>query len=811
MSAATARQPRTGRLFRFPASGPFPDPSPMSPDLYEKLGQFYLGREVDTAGQPRPELLLYDSSNLTTHGVCVGMTGSGKTGLCIALLEEAAMDGIPALIVDPKGDLGNLLLTFPEMRGDDFAKWASEEDARKAGQTAEEFGAAEAEKWKRGMAEWGQTPERIATLRKKCDIAIYTPGSTAGRQLSILRSFAAPGPDIADDAELLAERVQSTTAGLLGLLGLDPDPLRSREFSFLSAILQDAWRQGRSPDLAALIASVQNPPFDRIGVLPIDEFYPAKQRLDLAMALNNLLASPGFATWREGEPLEIARLLHTPEGKPRLAVLSIAHLSDAERMFFVTTLLEEVIAWMRRQPGTPSLRALLYMDEIFGFLPPVANPPSKGPLLLLLKQARAFGLGLLLATQNPADLDYKALANCGTWFIGRLQTDRDKMRVLEGLESASAGGGANRTQLNELLNALGKRIFLLNSVHLPAPVLFTTRWTMSYLRGPLTREQIRQLTDAAGRPTEDAPASATESAASAQATPEPPAAEAGVWQLAFDEPARVLHPHLGFRTHATFSSKRPAAEAVADVLIAVPFGADARPVWTQARVVGTPAQVHPPVPHGGALYAAAPAPALTAQAHVGWLVEGRSALDGRLEIPVFRAGRTMGAPFESESDFQHRLEQAAREERDEAVRRLRQKFAAKTEAASRKIERAREALAKKENTARTTQVQTAISIGTSIFGALFGKKASGIGHIGRASTAARGANRAIKESTDAGLAREKLTAAEQEAAALADELEAQIAALPSPATVGDSARETLRLKLDPGTLRLESSGILWLA
>ena len=312
----------------------------MTPEVYEKLGQFYLGREVGPDNKPTDDLLLYDSSNLPTHGVCVGMTGSGKTGLCLALLEEAAMDGIPALIVDPKGDLGNLLLTFPQMRGEDFAPWVNEEDARKAGVSMEEFAATEAEKWKNGLAEWGQDPERIAALREKADIAIYTPGSNAGIPLSILRSFAAPDLTVAEDAELLAERVQSTTAGLLGLLGIDADPMKSREFSLLSAILTDHWKKGESPDLAGLIASVQKPPFEKIGVLPLDEFYPPKQRMDLVMALNNLLASPGFATWREGEPLDIASLLHTPEGKPRLAVLSIAHLSDPERMFFLTTLLE---------------------------------------------------------------------------------------------------------------------------------------------------------------------------------------------------------------------------------------------------------------------------------------------------------------------------------------------------------------------------------------------------------------------------------------------------------------------------------------
>ena len=778
----------------------------MSPDIYEKLGLFYLGREMGPDGRATDTPLLYDSSSLTTHGVCVGMTGSGKTGLCIALLEEAAMDGIPALMIDPKGDLGNLLLTFPQMSGEDFAPWVSEEDARKAGVSPAEFGAAEAAKWKAGLAEWGQTPERIAALREKADLAIYTPGSNAGIPLSILRSFEAPGPSIADDAELLAERVQSTTAGLLGLLGIDADPLKSREFSLLSAILQNAWQRGESPDLAGLIAAVQNPPFDQIGVLSLDDFFPPKQRMQLVMALNNLLASPGFATWREGEPLDIAKLLHTPEGKPRLAVLSIAHLSDAERMFFVTTLLEEVIAWMRRQPGTPSLRAILYLDEIFGYLPPIANPPSKGPLLLLLKQARAFGLGLLVATQNPADLDYKALANCGTWFIGRLQTDRDKQRVLEGLESASAGRGADRAALHDMLNQLGKRVFLLNSVHLPAPVMFSTRWTMSYLRGPLTRDQIRLLMAPARAEIPPPPPLPREPAAAASA--EPPTAEAGVWQLVAPEPATQLHASLGCKIRATFASRRPVAEATAEILLAVPVGADGKPSWKHARAVCDLSDATPPVAHGGALFSPPPATLLTAASHQTWQQEARTQLGEGIEVTVFRSGPITGAPFETDGDFRIRLEQAAREQRDEAVRRLRDKFAAKTKSASQKVARAQEAVARQQSQARAAQMQTAISVGTSVLGALFGKKASGLCHLSRAGTAARGATRAMKESSDVGTAQERLTAALEEAAALEAELEDQIAHLTPPAP---APPETLRLKLVPATLRLESSGILWTA
>ncbi len=785
----------------------------MNSSIYEKLGQFYLGCEMEPDGKRSDRPLLYDSRDMTTHGVCVGMTGSGKTGLCLALLEEAAMDGIPALIVDPKGDLGNLALTFPQMRGEDFAPWINEEDARKAGVNMEAFAEREAEKWKAGLADWGQTPERIAALREKADIAIFTPGSTAGIPLSLLRSFAAPDKSLTDDPELLAERIQSTTAGLLALLGIDADPLRSREYSLLAAILQDAWSKENSPDLAELISLVQNPPFATIGVLALEDFFPAKQRTGLILALNNLLASPGFSAWREGQPLDIASLLHTSTGKPRLAILSIAHLSDAERMFFVTTLLQELIAWMRRQPGTPSLRALFYMDEIFGYLPPIANPPSKGPLLLLLKQARAFGLGLLFATQNPADLDYKALSNCGTWFIGRLQTDRDKQRVLEGLESASAGAGANRTALTSLLEGLGKRIFLLNSIHLTAPVTFQTRWTMSYLRGPLTRDQIRTLTDPIRPavsienepPTRERAATTDDIATS----PEPPTVESGIWQLVTDATATTLFPSLGFKARATFSSRRPIADATADVLISIPLGPKDSPAWKNAVVAGSFDAAKSPVAHGGALFADAPVALLSTASHGTWKMDARQQLEDSLEITVLRFDKTIGTPFENEIDFRRRLEQGAREQRDAEVHRLREKYATKSSAAAAKIARLRETVAQQQSQATAAKLQTAISFGTTILGALFGGKKLGVGNITRAGTAARGVTRVMKESSDVGTAQERLAAAQADAEAIENEIQSLLANIPSPSDVASIPVETLRLKLAPATLRIESSGILW--
>src|SRR5215210_5174222 len=449
---------------------------------FEKLGVFYLGRPKTKEG-----LLLYDSKDLVTHAVCVGMTGSGKTGLCITLLEEAAIDGIPAIIIDPKGDLCNLLLTFPNLAPEDFAPWVEE------GVDA----AQQAQLWKDGLAKWGEDGERIKRLRDAADFRIYTPGSNAGLPVSILKSFVAPPETIRQDNEALAERINTTVTSLLALIGIDADPVRSREHILLSNILNHEWIAGRDLDIAGLIQKVQSPPITKVGVMDLDSYFPAEDRFELAMSLNHLLASPSFASWMEGESLDVAKFLHTESGKPRHSIFSIAHLSDAERMFFVSLLLNQVLGWMRTQSGTTSLRAILYMDEIFGYFPPVANPPSKLPLLTLLKQGRAFGLGVVLATQNPVDLDYKGLSNTGTWFIGRLQTERDKRKVMEGLEGAAAGSGKrfDKGRMEQVLAGLGNRVFLMNNVHEDEPVVFESRWCLSYLRGPLTRAQIKTLMD----------------------------------------------------------------------------------------------------------------------------------------------------------------------------------------------------------------------------------------------------------------------------------------------------------------------------
>ncbi len=460
----------------------------------DTIGSFYLGKLVDPVTEKTTDkFLLYDSKNLTTHAVCVGMTGSGKTGLGIAVLEEAALDKIPAIIIDPKGDLTNLALTFPDLSAEEFFPWIDHAQAEKLGMTDQEYASFLAKTWSDGLLSSFENKQRIKKLKESVDIVIYTPASNAGIPLSILSSFKAPPENIRTDKEFMRERVLSLTSSLLGLLGIDADPIKSREHILISAILDKAFENGKDLEIANLIQQIQEPDFDKLGALDIETFFPRKERTALAVRLNALLASKSFQAWVTGEPLEIKDLLYTKEGKPKLSILSIAHLGDKERMFFVTLLLNEFIIWMRREPGVSSLKAILFMDEIFGFFPPIAMPPSKLPMLTLLKTARAFGVGIFLSTQNPVDLDYKGLSNCGTWFIGKLQTERDKQRILEGLRIASNGEFSTES-LDKMISSIKKRVFIMRSIYEKEPLIFETRWTMSYLKGPLTLSQIQSLT-----------------------------------------------------------------------------------------------------------------------------------------------------------------------------------------------------------------------------------------------------------------------------------------------------------------------------
>ena len=457
--------------------------------------EFYLGRRVDPeTSDVTKEAYTYDPDDLTTHAVAVGMTGSGKTGLCLDLMEEAALKGLPAILIDPKGDITNLLLHFPDMLPEDFKPWINADDARRDGLSIDQAAIDTATLWKNGLADWGIESDRIRRLKDSVDRAVYTPGSTAGKPISILASLKAPQLDWQSNQEVLLEQIEGTVTALLSLIGMDDiDPISDPEHILLSRIIADAWAAGTDIGMGELIMQSQNPPFDKLGFFSVDQFFPKKKRMALAMKLNSIVAAPSFQPWISGEPLDIQSLLYGTDGKPKHSIFYIAHLGEAERMFIVTLLYSAIETWMRSQSGTTSLRALVYFDEIFGYLPPTANPPSKKPMLRMLKQARAFGVGMVVATQNPVDIDYKGLSNAGTWFIGRLQTERDKERLLDGLQGAS-DGQFDRSASDKMLSGLGKRVFLVNNVHQRSgPELLQTRWAMNYMAGPMTRNQIPGL------------------------------------------------------------------------------------------------------------------------------------------------------------------------------------------------------------------------------------------------------------------------------------------------------------------------------
>ena len=482
------------------------------------MADFLLGGQIDPATHQRTaQLTTVASGDFTTHGVIVGMTGSGKTGLGIVLVEEALTAGIPTLLIDPKGDLTNLCLTFPQLAAGDFQPWVNEGDAAKAGQSVPDFAAAQAKAWADGLSGWSISPDRIAALRNNVTFTIYTPGSNAGVALNIVGSLQVPAG--VNDPEVTGDEIEGFVSGLLSLVGIDADPLSSREHILLSNLILNEWNAGRSLDLSTLVGKIQDPGIRKLGVFELDQFFPPKDRMALAVRLNGLLASPSFGAWMTGPPLDIDSMLETSDGKPRCAIVTTAHLSDQERQFVTTLILSKLVTWMRKQSGTTDLRVLLYMDEVAGYLPPTAMPPTKKPIMTLMKQARAFGVGVVLSTQNPVDVDYKALSNAGTWMIGRLQTDQDKQRLLDGMSAAS--GGVDVNEVGNTIAGLAKREFVLRRAGKDHPEVFTTRWAMSYLRGPLTRDQIATLM--AGQKTADTlpPPSASTAAATPATTSAP--------------------------------------------------------------------------------------------------------------------------------------------------------------------------------------------------------------------------------------------------------------------------------------------------
>jgi hypothetical protein len=795
---------------------------------YEKLGVFYLGKRIDPAtAAVTDEPILYDSKDLTTHAMCVGMTGSGKTGLCLSLIEEAAIDGIPVLAIDPKGDLGNLLLTFPQLRAADFAPWIDPDEAARKGRSVDQHAEATAKTWRDGLAQWGQDGDRLRRLREAADFAIFTPGSQAGLPLSLLKGFAAPPEALVQDREAFTGRVQAATSGLLALLGIDADPLRSREHIYLSNVLDHCWRQGKDLELPDLIRALQEPPFQRIGVMDVESVFPGKDRFALAMALNGLLASPSFAAFGEGEPLDVQRLLWNEAGKPRVSIVSIAHLPDDQRMFFVTLLLNEVVAWMRQQAGTSSLRALIYMDEVFGYLPPTANPPSKLPLMTLLKQARAFGVGVTLATQNPVDLDYKALSNMGTWFLGRLQTERDKLRVLDGLEGASAQTGAkfDRGAVDRILSGMQGRTFLLHNVHDDGPVLMHTRWALSYLRGPMTRahiELVMRERKAATKPA--APELRQGVAAAASGSAVPKGAAAGVRPVLPDgivqrfQAARralgagetlVYRPALFATGVLHYQAAKEGIDLWRELGVVAPLQAqvDANP-WDDDGVVFAEQQIDcDDGPDERATFAALPTAAAQPKAYAAWakLLKDELYRTQTLTLSHCPALKQSGKAGEREGDFRARLGLLLREQRDLAVTKLQQTFQPKLERLRERRRNAEQVVDQQKSQRRGAGLGAVMQVGTSILGALFGRRKV----TTSVTSAIKSASRVGSEHGDVRRAQEDVEALLQQEQQLERECQdaiAQVQAQLDPAAIVLEQKELPPKKADT---KVEEVVLLW--
>jgi len=795
---------------------------------FEKLGIFYLGKEYDLDEKRlKDELVLYKSKDLTTHAVIIGMTGSGKTGLGIGIIEEAAIDNIPVIAIDPKGDLGNLALTFPQLRGEDFLPWVNVHEAADKGMTAEEYAKMQADLWRKGLSEWGQDEKRIERFRNAANVKIYTPGGSAGLGVSLLRSFDAPSREIINDKDAYRDRVDITTNSLLTLLGFNADPFTSREYILISNILEHTWSMGKNLDLANLISAIQKPPIDKIGVMDVDSFYPPKERFSLAMMLNSLLASPGFKAWLEGEPLDINRFLYDRNGKPTVSIFSITHLSESERMFFVTMLLNEILTWVRSQPGTGSLRAILYMDELFGYLPPISNPPSKAPLLTLLKQARAYGLGLVLSTQNPGDIDYKALSNAGTWFIGRLQTERDKERVLAGLEGAAAGGKFDRNRTEQILAGLGRRIFYLHSVHDDEPVIFSTRWVLSYLSGPLTREQIALLTStetvyeqpqASDENISQKPnygafnESRTDTLKTAPPVLSPQIKQVYLPATGIDPKNIVYVPSVIGAADVLYSNAKLGVAVSKSYTMLAPLHEGPVPLdWREAEQMEINLRDLDSGPVEGANYASFPDTASNASSYEDWKKLLTQFIRTNLSLKLFYSPtlKTVSEPGEDERDFRIRIQHLAHERRDEALDAIRNKYASKFDMLEERHRRAKQEVDRQNALAAQRKVEAAVSAGTALLGALLGRKTISATSVSRIGTAVRSTSRAFKSGREISGAVETLQSIEAQIQELKLEFERQLEKVSAGYDMLEEKLEDVEIRAVSGNITVHFVGLAW--
>ncbi len=782
--------------------------------IFEKMGIFYLGRDVDdTTLEPTPYPTLLKSKYLTTHAAIIGMTGSGKTGLGIDLLEEAAIDNIPVIVIDPKGDMGNLCLAFEDLSPEAFLPWV-EDEARQKGVDPAEYAQKRAAQWREGIKSFDQDVDRIARF-KSHDATIYTPGSASGIPVNVLGSLDAPDASILEDSDTLASAIHSTVASLLALVGIDADPLESVEFILIAQIVKRAWMEGSPLDLGTLISQIINPPFQKIGVLPIESFYPPEKRFKLASRFNNVLASPTFENWLKGEPLDIDALMYGPDQKSKISIFSIAHLSDGERMFFVTLLLNHILGWMRRQSGTERLRALVYMDEIYGYFPPNANPPSKTPMMLMLKQARAFGVGMVLSTQNPVDLDYKGLSNIGTWFIGRLQTRQDIAKVIDGL-SGKVAGTLDKGKVAEIIAHLPKRTFFLKSAHIDNVKLFTTRWVLSYLKGPLKAREIARLMarkKEGSAPSEAAPSTAPVRKAARKGTShrQLPILASAIVQR-FDTPMHpggLYRPHLAFKGSVRFFNASKGIDIEEPFCSLYPLSPESPAVpWDDAQPCDMDFMRAPSTPGSDAEFAPLPPAILSAKSLSAfkkglsdWLYANR-----RLELYRCRPLKAESKPGESLEAFRGRLMEILEGKREAESEKLQSRYAKKLETLQSRYRRALERVEKEREDVSQKTTSSVIDAGLAIFGALFGGKRSA---ASKAAQAIKGGRGVMKEKSDVERAEAAAEEIESKIEDLKNELEEKLDALSEKYDITNYPVETFFVKPRRSDVTVSEAALYW--
>jgi hypothetical protein len=788
-------------------------------EVYEKMGLFYLGREKDIkTGEDTEDLLLLKNKNLTTHAAIIGMTGSGKTGLGVGIIEEAVLDGIPSIVIDPKGDMGDLLLAFDDFDPKKFEPWIDKAEAERKGLDIPSFAQKTAQMWEEGIKSWGQDRNRVKRYKEGADFTIYTPGSSAGISLSVLSSFDAPSADILDDPDTFAYMLNSTVSSILALIGEDVDPLTSKPYLLLTTIFKYFWKKGTSLSLEALIGHVTNPPFEKVGVLPLKSFYPQNERLKLAMLLNNVLASPTFEAWIKGEALDIQKLLYTSDAKPRVAILSIAHLNDNERMFFVTLLLNKYISWMRTLSGTGSLRTLLYMDEIFGFFPATSNPPSKNPMLLLLKQARAYGVGIVLSTQNPVDLDYKGLSNIGSWFIGRLQTKQDINRVIDGLIK-SGSEALDKKTITTLLANMQKRTFLLKSAHRDTIALFGTRWVMCYLAGPLSKPQIKLLMkekkekqQKIHKQREQYIANTPETPASTESAPPPLSDEIEQFYLnTFNEDCTYI-PYLLANGSIHFYNAKRAIDEEENFYLKYPLDERLKEIeWKEGDENEDDFDLYDIAPVEACDYA--PLPSFISdmknlkpleKSFADYLYRGQKLTLYRVEKLKLESEL-----YESEEDFRIRVADYLRDEREEEIEKLKKKYEKKRESLEKRLSRALDKLQKEEADVSASTTNTVLSFGMTILDAFLGRSAVKRSTTSKAGTALRSAGRMYREKEDVERAAQRVEEIEEEIEELEEELTEEIEEISEKYTLENFEIEPFYIKPRRSDIHDIEVAILW--